>query len=71
MDSAEVPERKAFPPRMLIIIFCTFLGFCGASAKVIFDKWWETAHPSHPWKIALQPLVYWRAMMFMSDYEVE
>ncbi|MFB3814978.1 MAG: GumC family protein [Terriglobales bacterium] len=57
MDPAEVPEKKSFPPRALIVIACTLLAFCYAGARVIIAEWWAQADPADPWKQTLEPLV--------------
>ncbi len=57
MDVAEVPERKSFPPRAMIVVLCAFLGFCFATTKVLLRRWWSQADPEDPWKKLLTPMV--------------
>lgn len=57
MDPAEVPEKKSFPPRAIIVIVCTMLGFCYAGTRVIVAEWWATADSGNPWKQLLEPLI--------------
>ena len=57
MDAAEVPEKKSFPPRILIVILCVWVAFGYAATRVIAAHWWQTAEAGDPWKQVLQPLV--------------
>jgi uncharacterized protein involved in exopolysaccharide biosynthesis len=45
LDPADVPERKSYPPRTLLILFGTALLFVLASAWVLAKAAWEKIDP--------------------------
>ncbi len=51
LDAASVPERKSFPPRLLIIFLCTFLALAGSTAWVAGRARWDEADPNDPRKL--------------------
>jgi len=41
IDSPGIPEKKSFPPRMLVTLLVTLLGMGGTAAFVLFRQRWE------------------------------
>jgi uncharacterized protein involved in exopolysaccharide biosynthesis len=54
LDPGKVPEKKSFPPRLLIMFLGTFLAFAFAMVWVLGAKSWEDADPKDPRKIFAQ-----------------
>ncbi len=54
LDIAKVPERKSFPPRLLIIFLGAFLTFTWAIAWVLGEARWEETDPRDPRKLLAQ-----------------
>jgi len=54
LDPGRVPERKSFPPRLLIIFLGTFLGVAGSVVWVLGAKTWDETDPKNPRKILAQ-----------------
>jgi len=54
LDPAVVPEKKSFPPRLLIMFLCTFLTFVGASVFVLGRDRWAEVDPQEPGKLLAQ-----------------
>jgi len=50
LDPAVVPEKKSFPPRLLIMFLCTFLTYVGASVFVLGRERWTEVDPQEPGK---------------------
>jgi uncharacterized protein involved in exopolysaccharide biosynthesis len=50
LDPARVPERKSFPPRLLIMFLCTFLAMAGSAVWVLGRERWEETDPKNPGK---------------------
>ena len=50
LDPPNVPSRKAFPPRLLIIFLCTFLCFLSAAFVVLIQDRWQQLDPADPGK---------------------
>jgi capsule polysaccharide export protein KpsE/RkpR len=50
LDAAEVPQRKSFPPRLLIIAASGALFFCGAALWIVGRAKWDGIEPSDPRK---------------------
>ncbi len=48
LDVAAVPEKKSFPPRLLLILFGTAIVFCLAAFGVITSARWEKLEPTDP-----------------------
>jgi uncharacterized protein involved in exopolysaccharide biosynthesis len=64
LDAADIPDKKSFPPRLLIILFGTALGFAAASVWVIGNQKWQATDPSDPRKeFALEVLSTVKARM--------
>src|SRR6185312_10267780 len=51
IDAPGIPEKKAFPPRLLLALFLTFLSFVIASALILARHHWSTIHPDDPRKL--------------------
>ncbi len=51
LDAASVPERKSFPPRVLIILLCAFLALAGSAVWTVGRARWEETDPDDPGKI--------------------
>ena len=57
LDPAKVPEKKSFPPRMLIMFLGTFLFFSMSVVWVFGSGHWHQADPDDPRKILAQEVV--------------
>jgi capsule polysaccharide export protein KpsE/RkpR len=51
LDSASLPERKVFPPRLLIMAWSGVLGFAASAAIILGGARWRELDPLHPGKI--------------------
>ena len=51
IDSPGVPEKKSFPPRLLLSLLLTLLSFAGASALILMRDHWSTVDPCDPRKM--------------------
>ena len=51
LDVATVPERKSFPPRLLIMLLGTFLSFVFGTLWIIARAGWENMDPQSPGKM--------------------
>src|SRR5262249_54514882 len=54
LDPGRVPERKSFPPRLLIIFLGTFLAVSASVVWVLGARSWEQADPKDPRKLLAQ-----------------
>jgi len=54
LDPGRVPERKSFPPRLLIMLLGTFLGLAGSVVWVLGAKTWNETDAKDPRKILAQ-----------------
>jgi uncharacterized protein involved in exopolysaccharide biosynthesis len=54
LDAARVPERKSFPPRLLIMFLCTFLTLMGGTVLVLGRARWAEVAPTDPGKVLAQ-----------------
>jgi uncharacterized protein involved in exopolysaccharide biosynthesis len=50
LDVANIPEKKAFPPRLLIMFLGTFLGACFGVLFVLGSESWNAIDPQDPGK---------------------
>jgi uncharacterized protein involved in exopolysaccharide biosynthesis len=50
LDDAEVPEKRSFPPRLLIILLGAVMCLAGSCLAFILSDRWRTLEPHHPWK---------------------
>jgi len=57
LDAPIVPEKKVFPPRMLIIFLGTSLSFVGGVIWVFGERTWSTMSADDPRKALLQDAV--------------
>jgi capsule polysaccharide export protein KpsE/RkpR len=51
LDAAIVPERKSFPPRMLLVAVCGFLALAGATLSIFARLRWERVDSADPGKV--------------------
>jgi capsule polysaccharide export protein KpsE/RkpR len=51
LDVAAVPEKKSFPPRMLLMLFGTVLAITLAGTVAILSAKWELVDANHPRKV--------------------
>jgi len=54
LDVAKVPEKKSFPPRLLIMFLCTFLMLAGGTVLVLGRAHWAEVEPTDPGKVLAQ-----------------
>lgn len=50
LDPARVPERKSFPPRLLVMLFGTLFAFAVVSIWVVYSKGWSEIDMADPRK---------------------
>jgi hypothetical protein len=50
IDSPGVPERKSFPPRLLLTLLLTFLVFAATAAAILVRDHWSRVEPADPRK---------------------
>ena len=53
LDPAKIPERKSFPPRLVIMFLGTFLAFAVSLVWVLGSASWEDTDPQDPRKVLL------------------
>jgi capsule polysaccharide export protein KpsE/RkpR len=51
LDAAIVPERKSFPPRLLLAAMCGFLALAGAILSIFARLRWERVDSADPGKV--------------------
>jgi len=51
IDPPGVPERKSFPPRLLLALLLSFVSFAGTSALILMREHWSNIDPRDPRKI--------------------
>ena len=56
LDEAIPPERKAWPPRSLIVVLGTFLALCVGIIWLTASSAWEALDSRHPYKLLLLQL---------------
>jgi capsule polysaccharide export protein KpsE/RkpR len=56
LDAADVPERKSYPPRMILIILCTGFVFIFCCIWVLTLARWREIDPGDPGKILSQQI---------------
>jgi uncharacterized protein involved in exopolysaccharide biosynthesis len=54
LDVAEIPDKKTFPPRLLILFLGTAFGVAGASAWIFGQTLWRETGANHPGKMFAQ-----------------
>ncbi|MGC2530308.1 MAG: GNVR domain-containing protein [Candidatus Acidiferrum sp.] len=57
LDPAQVPEKKSYPPRLLIMFLGTFLVFSMSAAWVLGTEQWRGVNPDDPRKILAKEVV--------------
>jgi uncharacterized protein involved in exopolysaccharide biosynthesis len=50
IDAPGVPERKSFPPRLLLTLLLTFLAFAATAAAILVRDRWSRVDPDDPRK---------------------
>lgn len=53
LDEPIVPERKIWPPRLLIVVLGTILIFCLGVMWIVARNAWESLDSNHPYKLLL------------------
>jgi uncharacterized protein involved in exopolysaccharide biosynthesis len=51
IDPPGLPEKKSFPPRLLLTLLLTFLSFAGSSALILIRDHWAKVDPRDPRKM--------------------
>ena len=51
IDPPGVPEKKSFPPRLLLALLVAFLSFAGTSALILMREHWSHIDPRDPRKL--------------------
>lgn len=54
LDSPSIPDKKSFPPRLLIMVLGTALGLCVASTWILGKASWEQTDSADPRKVLAQ-----------------
>ena len=54
LDGARIPERKSFPPRLLIMFLCTFLALIAATVFSLGKARWQELDARNPNKLFAQ-----------------
>lgn len=61
IDPPDIPEKKSFPPRLLVALLLTAIAFASAAAFVLIRDRWSNVDPSDPRKmLAAEILAVWR-----------
>ena len=58
LDPANIPERKSFPPRLLIIALGGFLGFVGACVFIFGREHWAAIDDGEPGKVLVTEVLH-------------
>jgi capsule polysaccharide export protein KpsE/RkpR len=56
LDPADVPERKSFPPRLVVVLFSLVLVSSGAAAWVLARARWQAIDSSDPGKMLVHDI---------------
>jgi len=54
LDEARVPERKSFPPRLMIMFLCAFFALAGAALFTLARARWQEIDSQDPGKLLAQ-----------------
>jgi capsule polysaccharide export protein KpsE/RkpR len=57
IDPPAVPERKSFPPRLLLALIFAFFSFAGTSALILMRDRWSNIDPRDPRKILMSEVI--------------
>jgi uncharacterized protein involved in exopolysaccharide biosynthesis len=57
LDAASLPERKVFPPRMLIMSWGALLGLAASALWVLGGTRWRQMDSHNPWKVLVHEVV--------------
>lgn len=57
LDPARVPERKSYPPRLVIMFLGTFLAFAMSVVWVMGSARWDEVEPQDPHKVLVREVV--------------
>jgi uncharacterized protein involved in exopolysaccharide biosynthesis len=61
IDSPGIPERKFFPPRLLLTLLLTFFSFTATAALLLIREHWRAVYPGDPRKeLAMEVLLVLR-----------
>lgn len=58
LDPPDLPEKKSFPPRFLIVLLGTMLAFSVGLTWIFSAKIWETTDPNDPGKLFAQEVFH-------------
>jgi uncharacterized protein involved in exopolysaccharide biosynthesis len=57
IDSPGIPEKKSFPPRLILTLLLTFLSVAVTAALIIFREGWSKLNPNDPRKTLADEVV--------------
>ena len=57
LDAPSLPEKKSFPPRLVMVLFGTMLSLAGGVAWIVGSEVWKRADPRDARKLLLQEIV--------------
>jgi uncharacterized protein involved in exopolysaccharide biosynthesis len=57
LDPAKIPERKSFPPRVMIILTGVFLALAVSGGWVVGSTHWEKGDPQDPRKLVVREVI--------------
>ena len=57
LDEGEVPERKSFPPRILLVLLGLFVFVGGGALWILLHANWQRIEPQDPGKVLAQEVV--------------
>ncbi len=58
LDAPDVPEKKSFPPRLLIIVSGAMLVLVGAAIWILGKERWDNTEPENPRKVLAQEVIH-------------
>jgi uncharacterized protein involved in exopolysaccharide biosynthesis len=58
LDPPDIPEKKSFPPRLVIIILGTMLAIAGSITWIFGRQSWEQVDPDDPQKVLAQEIIH-------------
>src|SRR6185437_2557920 len=57
VDAPDLPDKKSFPPRMLIIFLGTVFSFLAGCTWLVSKEMWEGTNPGDPRKLFAQEVI--------------